>query len=94
MKYDFDMVCDRSNTNCSKWDAVENIFGNKDVIPMWVADMDFPVARPIRAHILSTFSGGRYNPDAGRPPALSDLFSRKSELLFYGITFRIYIRCQ
>ncbi len=47
MKYDFDKFYDRSNTNSSKWDAVETMFGNKDVIPMWVADMDFPVARPI-----------------------------------------------
>jgi cysteine-S-conjugate beta-lyase len=47
MKYDFDRVCDRKNTNCVKWDAAPTIFGRDDVIPMWVADMDFPVARPI-----------------------------------------------
>jgi cystathionine beta-lyase len=47
MKYDFDTVCDRSNTNCAKWGAVKAIFGSEDVIPMWVADMDFPTAEPI-----------------------------------------------
>jgi cystathionine beta-lyase len=47
MKYDFDTVCDRSNTACAKWDAVKTIFGHEDVIPMWVADMDFPTAEPI-----------------------------------------------
>ena len=47
MKYDFDQICSRQNTNCTKWDAVKTIFGSEDVIPMWVADMDFPVARPI-----------------------------------------------
>jgi cystathionine beta-lyase len=47
MKYDFDQVCSRQNTNCVKWDAVKTIFGNEEVIPMWVADMDFPTARPI-----------------------------------------------
>jgi cystathionine beta-lyase len=47
MKYDFDTVCDRTNTNCSKWDFLESMFGSKEVIPMWVADMDFPVAKPI-----------------------------------------------
>ena len=47
MKYDFDRVCDRRNTNCVKWDAVSSIFGREDVLPMWVADMDFPVAQPI-----------------------------------------------
>jgi cystathionine beta-lyase len=47
MKYDFDRVISRQNTNCAKWDAVEMIFGSDDVIPMWVADMDFPAAQPI-----------------------------------------------
>ena len=47
MKYDFNLVCDRTGTNCSKWDAVKEVFGRDDVIPMWVADMDFPTANPI-----------------------------------------------
>jgi cysteine-S-conjugate beta-lyase len=47
MQYDFDLICDRSNTNCLKWDSIRAIFGHDDVIPMWVADMDFPVAQPI-----------------------------------------------
>ena len=47
MKYDFDQVCDRRNTNCVKWDSAQYIFGPNEVIPMWVADMDFPVAQPI-----------------------------------------------
>ncbi len=47
MKYDFDQVISRKNTNCAKWDAVKTIFGSEDVIPMWVADMDFPTAQPI-----------------------------------------------
>ncbi|OGP51183.1 MAG: cystathionine beta-lyase [Deltaproteobacteria bacterium RBG_13_43_22] len=47
MKYDFDRVCDRRNTNSVKWDSVQSIFGQNDVIPMWVADMDFPAAQPI-----------------------------------------------
>lgn len=47
MKYDFDEICPRYDTNCTKWDAAKTIFGADDVIPMWVADMDFPAARPI-----------------------------------------------
>jgi cysteine-S-conjugate beta-lyase len=39
--YDFDEIIDRSNTDCIKYDWRERVFGNKDVIPMWVADMDF-----------------------------------------------------
>ena len=40
-KYDFDQIIDRSNTNSIKVDALERVFGSKDVIPLWVADMDF-----------------------------------------------------
>jgi cystathionine beta-lyase len=47
MKYDFDRVYYRKNTGSAKWDAVKEIFGSEDVIPMWVADMDFPAAEPI-----------------------------------------------
>ena len=47
MKYDFDKICSREGTNCAKWDSVKSIFGSEDVIPMWVADMDFPAAAPI-----------------------------------------------
>ncbi len=47
MKYDFNRVISRKNTNSAKWDAVKVIFGSEDVIPMWVADMDFPTAQPI-----------------------------------------------
>jgi cystathionine beta-lyase len=47
VKYDFDKICSRLGTGCAKWDAVKAIFGSEDVIPMWVADMDFPAAEPI-----------------------------------------------
>lgn len=41
MKYNFDEIIPRENTNCYKYDLREKIFGIKDVLPMWVADMDF-----------------------------------------------------
>lgn len=40
MKYNFDKIIDRRNTNCVKWDEMES----DDIIPMWVADMDFETA--------------------------------------------------
>lgn len=36
-----DADVDRRGTNCVKWDCCEENFGRADVIPMWVADMDF-----------------------------------------------------
>ncbi|MDD5702690.1 MAG: pyridoxal phosphate-dependent aminotransferase [Dehalococcoidales bacterium] len=47
MKYDFGQECCRKNTDSIKWDCLQPIFGREDIIPMWVADMDFPVAQPI-----------------------------------------------
>ena len=47
MKYDFDKICNRRNTHCLKWDMIGTIFGSEDLIPLWVADMDLLVAKPI-----------------------------------------------
>ncbi|MFO7963389.1 MAG: MalY/PatB family protein [Desulfobacterales bacterium] len=44
MTFDFDRIIDRRNTNSAKWDLVPGMCKDPDVIPMWVADMDFPTA--------------------------------------------------
>ena len=41
MNWNFDEEVCREGTDCIKYDLREDIFGRKDVIPMWVADMDF-----------------------------------------------------
>jgi len=41
MKYNFDEIVPREGTNCIKYDALERFFGSKEVLPLWVADMDF-----------------------------------------------------
>ena len=38
----------RYNTDCLKFDAVEEVFGTKNVIPLWVADMDIPAPSAVR----------------------------------------------
>ncbi|MGP1510527.1 MAG: MalY/PatB family protein [Treponema lecithinolyticum] len=47
MKYNFDIPVDRRNTDSLKYDGAESVFGKKDIIPLWVADMDFPTAQPV-----------------------------------------------
>ena len=42
MSYDFDRIIDRRKSNSSKWN-----YYPADVLPMWVADMDFAVPEPI-----------------------------------------------
>ncbi|WP_342601924.1 MalY/PatB family protein [Peribacillus sp. FSL E2-0159] len=41
MIFDFDKEIDRYNTSSYKWDEAERMFGEKGVLPMWTADMDF-----------------------------------------------------
>ena len=37
----FNAVIDRAGTSCEKWDGRKEVFGRENVIPLWVADMDF-----------------------------------------------------
>lgn len=41
MYYNFDEETDRLNTNSIKYDGLQHFFGSDDLLPMWVADMDF-----------------------------------------------------
>ncbi len=80
MKYDFDRVRDRRNTDCVKWDYVQSIFGSEDVIPMWVADMDFPVAQPIVEALKKRAEHPYYGytrPGAGVIASVVERFQRK-----------------
>ena len=47
MRYDFDQVVDRSGNLSAKYDERVKKFGTEDVIPLWIADMDFKTAQPI-----------------------------------------------
>ena len=40
-KYNFDEIIDRTGTDSIKYDAVSWFFGSSEVMPLWVADMDF-----------------------------------------------------
>lgn len=44
----FDETIIRRGTGSAKWDSLESLYGEKDILPMWVADMDFKNAKPIR----------------------------------------------
>ena len=52
MHYDLDREYNRKNTDSLKWDFMKPILGKDDLIPLWVADMDFPVAEPIKKAIM------------------------------------------
>ena len=52
MVYDFDTPVDRRGSGSYKWDSCP------DVLPMWVADMDFPAAPFIREALLRRVEHG------------------------------------
>jgi len=41
MIYNFDEIINREGTGCVKYDARKVVFGKSNVLPLWVADMDF-----------------------------------------------------
>ena len=44
---DFDKIIDRRNTDCVKYDGLRETFGRDDLLPLWIADMDFEVCPAI-----------------------------------------------
>ena len=44
MKYNFDTVIDRKKTDCEKYSNNLSVFGTDDILPLWIADMDFASA--------------------------------------------------
>lgn len=60
MKYDFDKIVDRNNTDAVKYDERIKKFGTDDLIPLWIADMEFETAKPIRDAIEKRAQHGIY----------------------------------
>lgn len=81
MKYDFDQQISRRNTDSYKWDSAPS----EDVLPMWVADMDFRTAPAIvdalRRRVEHGIFGYTRVPD-GYYKAVTDWFSRRHAWTF------------
>lgn len=76
MKYDFDEIIVRRGTDSYKWDSADN----ENVLPMWVADMDFRTAPAIvdalRRRVEHGIFGYTRVPD-GYYAAVTDWFARR-----------------
>jgi cystathionine beta-lyase len=66
--WNFDEVINRENTSCVKYDLRQQAFGRADVIPMWVADMDFRtpsfVIDALATRLKHEILGYSYRPDS------------------------------
>ncbi|MBG0858728.1 MAG: cystathionine beta-lyase, partial [Bacteroidales bacterium] len=67
MSWNFDEEINREGTDCIKWDLRKDVFGNINVIPMWVADMDFRtpdfIVNSLRERVNHNIYGYSFRPD-------------------------------
>lgn len=67
-KYNFDEIVPRKGTNCIKYDALENFFKAADLLPLWVADMDFKtpgfIVNAIKKRVDHEIYGYTFRPDS------------------------------
>ena len=67
MKWNFDETIPREGTNCIKYDLRQDTFGRGDIIPMWVADMDFRtpsfITEKIRERVGHEIYGYSFRPE-------------------------------
>ena len=71
---DFDTVIDRKNTNCLKYDFVQRLGFPENVLPLWVADMDFKVSSYIEDALNNRVNHGIFG--------YSEIQSRQSSSYF------------
>ena len=68
MNYDFDKLINRKDTASVKYDLNGRVFGNPEVLPMWVADMDFEVpefiVESLSERIKHRIFGYTFRPDS------------------------------
>ena len=66
MKFDFDKVVDRHGTKCLKYDFAKERGRSDDMLPLWVADMDFPTAPGIQEKLSEAVAHGIYGYSEGK----------------------------
>lgn len=68
IRYNFDEIISRNGTDCIKHDALQRIFKTGDLIPMWVADMDFRtpdfIVDALRKRVEHPVYGYTFKPDS------------------------------
>lgn len=82
MKVDFNRVLDRRNSGSVKWDQCGELFGAEDVLPLWVADMDFESPPAVKQALLRRAEKGLYGysvNDGTYFEAITSWFRRKHD---------------
>ena len=56
----FDEIVNRKNTDCLKYDFAKRRGMPEDVLPLWVADMDFEIAPAITKRLVKAAQKGAF----------------------------------
>ena len=70
MKFDFDKVVNRHGTKCLKYDFAKERGRSDDMLPLWVADMDFQAPKAVRERLFEIVEHGIF----GYSDTLEDYF--------------------
>ncbi|SER77865.1 cystathione beta-lyase [Gracilibacillus ureilyticus] len=82
MNQQFEQIIDRKNTRAAKWDLVKQLYGSEDVLPMWVADMDFQAPEAVTSALSKRAEHGIFGytmTDKEINKAVTDWLSYKHE---------------
>ena len=63
---DFDKITDRRNTNCLKYDFAVKRGMPEDVLPLWVADMDFQTSSYVQDALIKQVQHGIFGYSDGQ----------------------------
>ena len=68
MKYDFDKITDRKGTDCLKYDFAKERGRHEGILPLWVADMDFPTLPQVSERLRKITEHGIYGYSDAKEP--------------------------
>ena len=76
MAYDFDRVINRQGSDSAKWGEYDD-----DVLPLWVADMDFPSPQPVIDALCERTRHGVFGYGI-EPPELREVVAERLQRLY------------
>lgn len=82
----FDIVVNRKNTLSRKWDGRKEVFGTDDLLPMWVADMDFLAPRAVIEGVTAAAQQGVYGYPLRRPTYFQAIIDWQQRRHDYALT--------
>ncbi|MBU2610317.1 MAG: aminotransferase class I/II-fold pyridoxal phosphate-dependent enzyme, partial [Chloroflexi bacterium] len=81
MTYNFDRLIERRGSNAIKWE-----FYPADVLPLWVADMDFPAPEPVLAALRARVAHGIFGYEAPPKKLMEVVVQRMANLYGWQVT--------